>query len=170
MPPAILIETLEAIRRRVRLLGAAFGVGILLCTAVALLLAVVLLDYLLDLPAGLRVVFILAALATLGYVLWRWVARPLLIKLSLGDVAGRLEQAFPQFQDRLRSTVDILTGHIPGSEVMKQRIVSETTNLALGVDLTRGVVLRPVWYSTAAGVGSILLAIVLMLAIGSQYT
>ena len=155
MPPTMLIETLEAVRRRVRLLGAAFGAGLVLCSIVALLLAVGLVDYLFNLPAVPRLLLILAAAGATVAALWHWIARPLLAKLTLGDVAGRLEQAFPQFQDRLRSTVDIITGHIPGSEMMKQRIVSETTNLALGVDLTRGVVVRPVWYSTAAGVGSI---------------
>jgi len=170
MSPTMLIETLEAIRRRVRLLGTVFGLGIVLSAAVALLLVTILLDYTFNLPAVPRVLLTLVAFGAIVASLWHWVIQPLLVKLSLGDVAGRLEQAFPQFQDRLRSTVDIITGHIPGSEMMKQRIVTETTNLALHVDLTRGIVVRPVWYSTAAGLGSILLAVILMLAIGSQYT
>jgi hypothetical protein len=170
MPPTILIQSLESVRRRVRLLGLAFGLGLVLASVVGLLLAVVFLDYLLNLPALPRVVLILAALFGIGYVLWHWIVRPLLSKLSLGDVAGRLEQSFPQFQDRLRSTVDILGGGVPGSEMMKQKVVSEATSLARTIDLRQAVVVKPVWYSTAAGVGAILLAVILMLTISSQYT
>ncbi len=170
MPPTILIQSLESVRRRVRWLSVLFGVGVALAAACAFLFCIVTLDYLLNLPAGPRVVLLLAALCGLGYVLARWIVQPLMAKLSLGDVAGRVEQAFPQLQDRLRSTVDILGGKVPGSEMMKQRIVSETTSLAGSVDLNRAVLSRPVWYSTAAGAGSIALAAVLMLMIGSQYT
>lgn len=170
MPPTILLQSLESVRRRVRVLGVVFGVGVVLASAIGLLLAVVFLDYLLNLPAVPRVVLILAALFGIGYVLWHWTIRPLLSKLSLGEVAGRLEQSFPQFQDRLRSTVDILGGQVPGSEMMKQKVVSEATNLARTIDLRQAVVVKPVWYSTAAGLGAMLLAVILMLTVSSQYT
>ncbi len=170
MPPTILLDALQAVRRRVRWLEAVFGLGILVAAALGLLVATVLLDYLLNLPAAPRIVLALAALVAVGYVLTRWFIRPLMAKLSLGDVAGRLEQAFPQFQDRLRSTVEIINGKVPGSEVMKQRIVAETAKMAGTVDLSRAVVARPVWYSSGAGAGSILLVAAIMLMIGSQYT
>jgi hypothetical protein len=170
MPPTILVQSLESVRRRVRLLGLVFGIGIVLSTVIALLIATVLVDYLFDLPSIPRLLLILAAMAGTGYVLWHWVIRPVTARLSLGDIAGRLEQSFPQFQDRLRSTVNIITGNVPGSEMMKQRIVTEATDLAKSIDLNRAIVLKPVWYSTAAGFGSILLVIVLLLTISSQYT
>src|ERR1700758_4028794 len=151
MPPTFLIEALSSIRRRVRVLEAVFGAGILLAAAIILFLAAALLDYLLDLPAVPRFFLILMALTGIGYILWRWIAKPLMATLSLGDVAGRLERAFPQFQDRLRSTVDILTGNIPGSDAMKQRVVFEATDLARTIDLNRAVIVKPVWYSSAAG-------------------
>ena len=170
MPPTILIQSLESVRRRVRWLSVFFGLGVALASACALLFCIITVDYLFNLPAVPRIVLLLAALAGLGYVMVRWIIHPLMAKLSLGDVAGRVEQAFPQLQDRLRSTVDILGGKVPGSEMMKQRIVTETTTLAGTVDLRRAVISRPVWYSTFAGAGAIALAIVLMLMIGSQYT
>jgi hypothetical protein len=170
MPPTMLLDTLAAVRRRVRLMTAAFGVGVAAASAVALLLALILLDYTLNLPAVPRAVLAVSALIAVSFVVARWIARPLVRRLPLGEVAGRLEAAFPQFQDRLRSTVDILNGQVPGSNAMKQRIVAETASLAGAVDLNRAVVLRPVWYSTAAGTGAILLAALLMLAVGGRYT
>jgi len=107
--------------------------------------------------------------AAWGYSLWHWVIKSILSRLTLNDVAGRVERTFPQFQDRLRSTIDILTGvHIPGSEVMKQRVVSEATRLTQSLDLTRVVIARPVWYSFSAGMAAVALG--LLIAAGNpQY-
>src|SRR5688572_6217045 len=94
-----LLESLQGVRRRVKFLSVAFGVGLVVAAAVGMLLAVVLLDYLLNLPAVPRLALLVGALMTLGYALYRWVARPVAARLSLGDLAGRLEGVFPQFDD-----------------------------------------------------------------------
>ncbi|HEV2296422.1 MAG TPA: DUF4175 family protein [Tepidisphaeraceae bacterium] len=173
MPPTILMQSLEALRRKVKLLGVAYGVGLLLASAVALFLAAVLLDYMLNLPAVPRLVITLAALGTVGYVLVRYVLRPAMSRLSIGDVAGKLETTFPQFDDRLRSTVNFLrgerAGEPSGSDVMKQRVITEASSMAATVDLNRALVMRPVWYSTAAGAGAIVLLILLAVAVSPMY-
>ena len=64
----------------------------------------------------------------------------MLARLSLSDVAGRLEQAFPEFNDRLRSTVDFVRADIPGSDAMKQLVVGEATAMAGRLDLGKAVV------------------------------
>ncbi|WP_428937010.1 DUF4175 family protein [Fontivita pretiosa] len=158
MPPTMLINSLQSVRRRVKVLGVVYGTGIVLAAAVGLLLAISALDYVLNLPPTPRLVAILLAAGAIVYALWRWIARPLAARLSISDVAGRLEQAFPQFDDRLRSTVDFLRGDVPGSEPMKQRVISETAALAGQLDLARAVVATPAWYSMSAGIGAILLA------------
>src|SRR5215216_4569654 len=85
-PPAPgLIQTLQDIRKRVKVFSVAYGAGIVVAAAAGLLLA---------------------ALGVFVYALVTWVVRPLTARLSIGDVAGRVEHAFPQFDDRLRSTVD----------------------------------------------------------------
>lgn len=160
-----LINSLESVRRRVRLLSLAYGVGVVLASAVGLLLVVVLLDYLLDLPPVPRLVVNVVALVALGWALFRFVIKQTLARLSLGDVAGRLERAFPQFEDRLRSTVNFTLSEttIPGSDAMKTRVVSETTRLASSLDLNRAVVAAPAWYSLGGAGGA--LAILLLLAL-----
>ena len=110
-------------------------------------------------PAWPRLILILTAAAAIAYIVVRYILGPALAKLSLGDVAGRLERAFPQFDDRLRSTIDFSRGSPDyGSDVMQQRVMSETADLASRLDLNRAVVIRPVWYSTSAGIGAIALA------------
>lgn len=161
MPPTLLINSLDGIRRKVKTLSVLYGVGLTLASLVGVLLAVVLLDYLLNLHAAPRVVLMLAGIAALGYGIFQWIIRPLIARMTLNDVAGRLETAFPQFDDRLRSTVDFLGKTIPGSDAMKDRVVTETASLATNLDLNRAIVTRPAYVSIAAGVGAILLAIVL---------
>jgi hypothetical protein len=162
MPPALLLTSLESVRRRVRWLTVLFGTGLVLAAGVGLIFATVLLDYLLNLHAIPRVVLILLALSGLAYALWRWVIQSILARLTLNEVAGRLEKTFPQYQDRLRSTIDILTGvDVPGSEIMKQRVVSEATRLTQSLDLGRVVVARPVWYSTSGGLAAVVLGLVI---------
>src|SRR3954447_5590173 len=136
MPPMMLIQSLEGLRRRGKVLSVAFGIGVVIAAAVGALLAIILLDYVLNLPAGPRVAILICAVAALAYVLWRWVLSPLMTRLSVRDVAGHIEQRFPQFDDRLRSTVDFLRGEVPGSDMMKQRVISEAGELASTLDLS----------------------------------
>src|SRR3954462_11055491 len=103
MPPTMLTDALKAVRRKVKRLGVAYGVGIAVAVATGLLLFSTLADYLLNLPAWPRLVLSLIAVATVLYVIVRWIIKPATIRTSLTDIAGRLEQAFPQFDDRLRS-------------------------------------------------------------------
>ena len=167
-----LIESLQDIRRKVKLFSVAFGAGIVLAAAAGLLLATVLLDWLLNLPTPLRIVIVLAALGAMGYALWAWVLRPLWARLTIGDVAGRLEHAFPQFDDRLRSTVDFVRdggGYVPGSDPMKQKVVAEAAGMAQAVDLSRVIDARPVWYSVAGGVGALLVLVLLGIVAGGNF-
>ena len=171
MQPTILIESLQSVRRRVRLLALAYGVGLVVTAAICLLLATVLADYLLNLPAVPRAVLVLAAFTAVGYGVWRWLVQPLAARLTLNDVAGRVERTYPQFQDRLRSTVDILSGReVPGSDVMKQRVVSEAARLTQSLDLSRVVVARPVWYSSTGALGAVGLLVLLAAAVGPRFT
>src|SRR5438094_770811 len=119
MPPTMLMDALQTIRRRVKLLAVFYGVGIAVALAVALLLFTTFADYLLNLPAWPRFVLFVAALAAIAYSIARWIWVPASKKLSLSDVAGHLEATFPQFEDRLRSTVDFAaSGSAHGSDIM----------------------------------------------------
>jgi hypothetical protein len=174
MPPTFLIDSLNGIRRRVKMLSVAFGVGVVLAAAVALLLGTVLLDFLssyllgVNLPAGMRLLLLAALVVAVGYAAVRWVVKPILARLSLSDVAGHIESVFPQFDDRLRSTVDFVqqpADSIPGSSAMKERVVTEATQLAQNTDLSRAVVTKPVWYSLSTAVAALALLVAVSMLI-----
>ncbi|HWE93478.1 MAG TPA: DUF4175 family protein [Tepidisphaeraceae bacterium] len=152
MPPTAILESLQAVRRKVRALRVAYGAGLAVAAAVALLLLTVFFDWLLGLGRAPRLILMLASLGTLGYVLWHWLLVPALTKLKLGDVAGRMERTFPEFDDRLRSTVDFMQSKVPGSETMQQKVASEAAELAKKINLDHVIVRGPVYASVAGAV------------------
>lgn len=165
MPPTALIDSLHAFRRRVRLMTLAAGVGYVLSTLIGVTLAVVLVDYLLNLQAAARLIALVAIAGTVGWMLSRYVVRPLSAKLPLTDIAGRLEEAFPQFDDRLRSTVNFVSeGEVPGSVAMKQHVIDEATTLIRTVDLNAAIQTRPVLHATGLAAGAVAVLILLGLA------
>src|SRR2546421_9125607 len=146
MPPNALLDSLKSVRRKVKALSVTFGMALWVAAAIGLLLLVLLIDYALGLDKGPRLLLILGALVALGYVFYQWVIVPARSKLGVGDLAGRIEHTFPQFDDRLRSTVDFVQQErIPGSEAMKQRVVEETSALAKDVEFDRVIVRKPVY-------------------------
>jgi len=152
MPPTQLLSTLASFRRRIKLLSVTFGLGITVAALIALLLATILLDYTLNLPPIPRLILIVVSLAGVGSAFFTYIIQPAVSRLTLSDIAGHLESAFPQFDDRLRSTVAILGGNVPGSDVMKQRVLTETGTLAANTNFNRALVLRPVYHSLAVAV------------------
>ena len=157
MPPTSLIDSLHAVRRKVRLLAIASGMGVATVAAVALLAALVVVDWTLVLDKFPRMLFMTGAVGMLGYVIWRWLLKPAVARLNIGDVAGRLEHTFPQFDDRLRSTVNFVQGEIPGSAAMQNRVAAEASAMASHVDLSRVILHRPVYLSVFGGLLAALL-------------
>lgn len=172
MPPTMTVgqsrpavfDALSSLRGTAKALGVLFGVGVVCAAFIGALLAVVMLDRVFRLPAIPRVGLVVIALAGAGYLSWRYILRAALARLSISDVASRVENVFPHFEDRLRSTVDFVQHEVPGSEFMKQKVVSDADSLARNVDLRQTLVLRPVIMSLGAGILALLLVGVLMIA------
>jgi hypothetical protein len=161
VPPTALIESIDAVRRRARWLSVAYGVGIVIGAALTLLLLIVALDYLLNLYAWPRVVAMTAAVVAVAWCVYRYVARPATVGMSLSDIAGRLERAFPQFEDRLRSTINFVEGNNPGSAVLQQRTIDQTTRIASQIDLGRAVVAKPAVVSLGSALAAAIIVLLL---------
>jgi hypothetical protein len=162
MAPTILIQSLQSFRRRVRALTLLSGLGTVLAMAIGALLALVLVDYLLNLQAVVRIVVLVGAAGGIGWAILRYIVRPLLSRLSLTDVAGRLEEVFPQFDDRLRSTVNFISaGDVPGSGAMKQHVIDEAMTLVRTVDLNAAIEKRPALQASALALAALAVVVVL---------
>lgn len=169
MPPTLVIGELRQLARRVKALGVLSGVGLLLAAAIVSLLCIICLDYFFNLPPLPRLIICALALVILAWLVWEWIARPATRRISLFDLATRLEHAFPQFNDRLRSTVNFTGQSVPGSEAMKQRVVDETTTLFSQINIRSAISLRPVYQSAGAGVIAVALVVLLALLANPVY-
>src|SRR5579885_1592083 len=145
MPPTALLEKLQAIGRKVKVYGVALGAGRVVAVAVGLLVAAIFLDWAVHavsiapggMPGPARLVVELAALGVFAWFLTRWVARPALARYSPGDIAGWIEERFPQFGDTLRSTVNFISSDVPGSKAMKERVVTQAAEQVSQADLSK---------------------------------
>ncbi len=107
-PDPVLME-LSTIRTSVRRRVAAFGVFSVLAGGCLSFLTVVCLDWLLDLPPQLRIWGAVLFVVGCGFATLRWVVQPLQSRITLSQIANRLERQYPGLNDRLSSTVSFLS-------------------------------------------------------------
>jgi len=121
-----LLARLRKLRTALRIRLVAYGLCAVATGGTAALLATVALDWLLHMPAALRVVG--AVLFVVGFALasLHWIGRPLRASLSPAGLAQLLEQQFPQLNDRLSSTVAFLTGDAIGSTALRAEAITRT--------------------------------------------
>lgn len=88
----------------------------------------------LELPTPLRVVLLTVLLPLLLWLTVRRIAFPLVRRIADADVALLLERRFPQFQDRLLTSVEAAAGypeHSPLVEGMLRRAAGEAESLSV---------------------------------------
>lgn len=97
------------VRRRARRLLWVYGLGWISASVVGVALVLGFTDYLIRFQdQGIRVIFSLLTLATLGWTSYRYLFRPLSRRLRDVDVAQRIERCFPQLGERLSSAIEFL--------------------------------------------------------------
>lgn len=162
-----LIHSLQAMRRRLKLLGVVYGIGLTIAASGGILLSAGLIDYLLNLSAAVRLILLLMFVGSCGYLAAQWAVMPALASLPLQAVAARLERIFPQLDDRLCSTVDFLQSDVPGSPLMQRQVTQETARIASRLKLERAIDFRPALL--ALGAAAAVIALMVMLAVASPH-
>ena len=155
MSPTQLITSLESLRRRAKWLSVVYGLALLVLGLAGLVVLGALTDYLLRLPGVPRLIGLLLTLGVVGYVFWRFIYKPAISRLTLHDVAGRLEETFPQFEDRLRSSVQFLgERETLDADPLRRRTVEQAGDIARGIDLDDVLVTRPAYLTALAAMGT----------------
>lgn len=144
------LSRLHALRRTVRRRLLAYGVGVVGTGVTVVFLLLVTLDWLLRLPAGLRLLGGVAFGAGVCLATWRWIVQPWRGALNISVLAARLEQHFETLHDRLRSAVDFLAGSPAGSRQMMQHEIARTGERIRQVSLDAALTLRPLVVRWAA--------------------
>lgn len=165
MPPAQIIQSLESLRRKAKGLSVLFGLAVVILAACALATLGGVSDYLLHLPGIPRLIGLLGAIGLVAWLGWRYVVQPLRARLSINDVAGRVEEVYPQFEDRLRSSVQFLgDGGSLSSDPLRRRAVEQAGDIARSVDFDDVLVRRPTLLaSTGAVFAVVALALIAVL-------
>ena len=141
LPPAVK-GLLSRVRGRLRRDSMLAGLLFAVCCAVVLFWITTTLDVgwfrlqRIELPVGLRVIVLAVLLPTGLWLLASRVVFPLIRRVHDTDVALLLERRFPQFQDRLITSVESATG-LPGEgplvRPMLERSIREAERLAASV-------------------------------------
>lgn len=128
-PPA-LTEQLSDIRSRIRQALWTNGLGRLAVVTVGLILAACLADWMFHFDdQGVRLILGLSIVAASAWVVYRHLVTPLKVPFSNVDLALRIEDRYPGFQDSLASAVQFLEGRADpqvGSPALQQAVVRET--------------------------------------------
>ena len=165
MPPTQLLASLDSLRRRARSINVLYGVAVVLLIGCAMLFGGGLVDYLLRLPGVPRLLGLLTAFGALAYLGYRFVYKPAVARLTLGDVAGRVEAVYPQFEDRLRSSVQFL-GEGSDADPLRRRAVEQAGDIARGVDFDDVLVTKPAYLTAAGAVAAVAVLTLLGVLLG----
>jgi len=143
-----LIKRLHTIRRMVRRRLIGYGFCATLAAGIISFMTALTFDWLLELPAVLRIAVAMAFLGGLFASTIHWIVRPVRARLEVAEIAGQLERHFKRLEDRLSSTVNFLQGQpadvaARGSASMMQQVISNTDRAIREIPLESALTLRP---------------------------
>lgn len=153
---------LRSLRRLLRLHLALGGLSRVGAVAVAVAAGSWLLDWWLRLGTAQRGLLGTGAIIILGIAAWRFLLRPVSCRLGDADLALALEQAFPQFGDRL---VTVVEGGKAASEIspaLLERVAAEAAQIAATVRPARALDGRRLAQNLAWGATALVVAAVLV--------
>ena len=136
---------LGGVRRRIRQYSIATGLLFLVCVVGCVFWATIAVDTAwfalqkLELPVGLRAICLAILLPSLLWIIGSRLLFPLIRRLRDNDIALLLERKFPQFQDRLITSVESSAGYQndgPLVNSMLHRSIVEADAIASGVNAT----------------------------------
>ena len=163
---------LERLRRVIRNRLVVGGVCAVLGGGTIALLAIVIADWLLWLPAALRIIIGLAFLAGLVTAVLRGIVRPLRCGLDVSDIAAHLERRFRKLDDRLVNAIDFFrhsriagSSEEPGTQrgesaAMMDRVIADADRIVRQIPLEKALSRRAlVRWSLLMLVGAVALTV-----------
>gem|GEM_PF-4705785 len=158
----VIAERLRPIERQWQDLTLLRGIGMTLIGVGVPLAICLLVDLFVNLPGTVRLCGLLVVLLSAGVACYRGLWRPLSRGIRTGDLAAWVEQAEPQLQERVRTSLELETLALPKSRaarLMQRQVQRETWDLLDDVDWS-GVLPQDRAYRTL-GLGLMLAACVM---------
>lgn len=112
------------------------GFAIVLTGIIAVFMSEAIVDWLMPLPSFVRIVFLTIGVGVIGYLLYKYLIRPLRAALTLRDVALNVERNHPNLEDRLVSAIQFGNREAtdPIEAHMLQRLLDDTIQRVEGID------------------------------------
>lgn len=151
-----LFDRLSGLRRQVRSLVWIHGASWLMVALFASTLTAGGLDWLLKLDdPGIRLLLGLSILSLTGWVGWRYLWRPLRVRLSNVELATRIERCHPALADSLSSTVQFLECEQDqriGSPTLQREVIRRTLSRLKDVSVEGVLETKPVQRSALSAI------------------
>jgi hypothetical protein len=138
-----LLRRLATLRLKVRFLDGWLGACALVTLILGVGVSVGVLDYWFHLPSLVRAVALVGLLIGCGFVAYRYLIKPFSKPCDNLNLALRIEEAYPELNDSLASTVEFLQepkaaqARIGASEALRERTVQEAMQKAGQCDFSR---------------------------------
>ena len=112
------------------------GFAIVLTGIIAVFVSEAIVDWLMPLPSFVRIAFLTVGVGVIGYLLYKYLIRPLRAALTLRDVALNVERNHPNLEDRLVSAIQFGNREAtdPIEAHMLQRLLDDTIQRVEGID------------------------------------
>lgn len=159
-----LVARLRALRGRVRATVGTFGLGVILAGAVGGMFALMLLDYLLHIPAGLRLALLIAWIIAIATLIWRMLLLPMGTRLTDQFLASRVELMHPQLSDELISAVHFIHARAGFSNALAARQIDLAEKRTSSIRFGEALDFRPAGKSMGAAVLVAIIAVTVGLA------
>ena len=112
------------------------GFAIVLTGIIAVFVGEAIIDWLMPLPSVVRIALLTLGVGVTGYLLYKYLVRPLRAALTLRDIALNVEQNHPDLEDRLVSAIEFGNREStdPIEAHMLQRLIEDTTQRVKSID------------------------------------
>ena len=112
------------------------GFAIVLTGIIAVFVGEAIIDWLMPLPSVVRIALLTVGVGVTGYLLYKYLVRPLRAALTLRDIALNVEQNHPDLEDRLVSAIEFGNREStdPIEAHMLQRLIEDTTQRVKSID------------------------------------
>ena len=96
-------------------------------------------------PSLLRFGFGVAWLVLLAWIISRHIWPPLCSRLSTLHIATKIEEHFPEFEDRLTSAVSFIGEDYTLQDPLQEKLIERTERIARSVPIEKALTAAPVW-------------------------
>jgi hypothetical protein len=161
MNERLLESRIAALRGQVRRLLVLHGVSLVLAGLIPLLVLAGLLDWIFHLDIFVRVALLITLTGFTGWVGYRWIVRPMIVRFADLDIAMKIEQRWPGLHDRLASTIQFLRVKADddryGSSTLREATIRRAMQETESLDFREAIEYRPIYQ--AVGLATLALSV-----------